>query len=156
MTYVFIETIWRISRYKKYGCYNFIGYFEYRRRSNVDRKNKYLDGNRLSLFGFQRISEKNKYNGCDLYYVFGEQSCLYHLNFSFSDRSLQRYLWMSFPAICRINLSPIINEKNFPSFAGFYKQLPEPISSEECRRLQYRRKSDSVKKRVKQNFANIW
>ncbi|KYB27494.1 High affinity cGMP-specific 3',5'-cyclic phosphodiesterase 9A-like Protein [Tribolium castaneum] len=38
---------------------------------------------------------------------------------------------------------------------GFYKQLPEPISSEECRRLQYRRKSDSVKKRVKQNFANI-
>ncbi|KAJ3654757.1 hypothetical protein Zmor_013925 [Zophobas morio] len=41
------------------------------------------------------------------------------------------------------------------SWLGFYKQLPEPISSEECRRLQYRRKSDSVKKRVKQNFANI-
>lgn len=41
-------------------------------------------------------------------------------------------------------------------FAGFYKQLPEPMSSEELRRLQYRRKSDSVKKRVKQNFANIW
>ncbi|KAL1491435.1 hypothetical protein ABEB36_012034 [Hypothenemus hampei] len=41
------------------------------------------------------------------------------------------------------------------SWLGFYKQLPEPMSSEECRRLQYRRKSDSVKKRVKQNFANI-
>ncbi|XP_076270902.1 phosphodiesterase 9 isoform X2 [Rhynchophorus ferrugineus] len=41
------------------------------------------------------------------------------------------------------------------SWLGFYKQLPEPLSSEECRRLQYRRKSDSVKKRVKQNFANI-
>ncbi|CAH1117886.1 unnamed protein product [Phaedon cochleariae] len=41
------------------------------------------------------------------------------------------------------------------SWLGFYKQLPEPVSSEECRRLQYRRKSDSVKKRVKQNFANI-
>ncbi|KAJ8951049.1 hypothetical protein NQ318_003745, partial [Aromia moschata] len=37
----------------------------------------------------------------------------------------------------------------------FYKQLPEPVSSEECRRLQYRRKSDSVKKRVKQNFESI-
>ncbi|CAG9771195.1 unnamed protein product [Ceutorhynchus assimilis] len=41
------------------------------------------------------------------------------------------------------------------SWLGFYKQLPEPLASEECRRLQYRRKSDSVKKRVKQNFANI-
>ncbi|XP_044267215.1 high affinity cGMP-specific 3',5'-cyclic phosphodiesterase 9A [Tribolium madens] len=41
------------------------------------------------------------------------------------------------------------------SWLGFYKQLPEPVSSEECRRLQYRRKSDSVKKRVKQNFTNI-
>ncbi|XP_049822251.1 high affinity cGMP-specific 3',5'-cyclic phosphodiesterase 9A isoform X2 [Aethina tumida] len=41
------------------------------------------------------------------------------------------------------------------SWLGFYKQLPEPMSSEELRRLQYRRKSDSVKKRVKQNFANI-
>lgn len=41
------------------------------------------------------------------------------------------------------------------SWLGFYKQLPEPLSSEECRRLQYRRKSDSVKKRVKQNFASI-
>ncbi|XP_050309835.1 high affinity cGMP-specific 3',5'-cyclic phosphodiesterase 9A isoform X2 [Anthonomus grandis grandis] len=41
------------------------------------------------------------------------------------------------------------------SWLGFYKQLPEPLSSEECRRLQYRRKSDSVKKRVKQNFAHI-
>ncbi|XP_030749551.1 high affinity cGMP-specific 3',5'-cyclic phosphodiesterase 9A isoform X2 [Sitophilus oryzae] len=41
------------------------------------------------------------------------------------------------------------------SWLGFYKELPEPLSSEECRRLQYRRKSDSVKKRVKQNFENI-
>ncbi|XP_019763458.2 high affinity cGMP-specific 3',5'-cyclic phosphodiesterase 9A isoform X1 [Dendroctonus ponderosae] len=41
------------------------------------------------------------------------------------------------------------------SWLGFYKQLPEPLSSEECRRLQYRRKSDSVKNRVKKNFANI-
>ncbi|XP_018561051.1 high affinity cGMP-specific 3',5'-cyclic phosphodiesterase 9A isoform X2 [Anoplophora glabripennis] len=41
------------------------------------------------------------------------------------------------------------------SWLGFHKQLPEPVSSEECRRLQYRRKSDSVKKRVKQNFESI-
>ncbi|KAI4465741.1 cyclic nucleotide phosphodiesterase [Holotrichia oblita] len=39
--------------------------------------------------------------------------------------------------------------------SGFYKQLPEPLSTEECRRLQYRRQSDSIKKRVKQNFMNI-
>ncbi|KAF2902657.1 hypothetical protein ILUMI_03530, partial [Ignelater luminosus] len=37
----------------------------------------------------------------------------------------------------------------------FYKQLPEPLSTEDCRRLQYRRKSDSIKQRVKQNFLNI-
>ncbi|KAK9731191.1 3prime5prime-cyclic nucleotide phosphodiesterase [Popillia japonica] len=41
------------------------------------------------------------------------------------------------------------------SWLGFYKQLPEPLSTEECRRLQYRRQSDSIKKRVKQNFMNI-
>ncbi|XP_045472165.1 high affinity cGMP-specific 3',5'-cyclic phosphodiesterase 9A [Harmonia axyridis] len=41
------------------------------------------------------------------------------------------------------------------SWLGFYKKLPEPLSTEECRRLQYRRKSDSLKKRVKQNFMNI-
>ncbi|XP_031342973.1 high affinity cGMP-specific 3',5'-cyclic phosphodiesterase 9A [Photinus pyralis] len=38
---------------------------------------------------------------------------------------------------------------------GFYKQLPEPLSTEDCRRLQYRRKSDSIKQRVKQNFLSI-
>lgn len=41
------------------------------------------------------------------------------------------------------------------SWLGFYKELPEPLSTDECRRLQYRRKSDSLKKRVKQNFLNI-
>ncbi|XP_017779576.1 PREDICTED: uncharacterized protein LOC108564888 [Nicrophorus vespilloides] len=41
------------------------------------------------------------------------------------------------------------------SWLGFYKQLPEPLSTEECRKLQYRRKSDSLKQRVKQNFLNI-
>lgn len=40
--------------------------------------------------------------------------------------------------------------------SGFYKQLPEPVSSEACRRLQYRRKSDSVKRRVREKFLNIW
>ncbi|XP_012288294.1 uncharacterized protein LOC105704027 isoform X2 [Orussus abietinus] len=41
------------------------------------------------------------------------------------------------------------------SWLGFYKQLPEPISSEACRRLQYRRKSDSVKRKVREKFLNI-
>ncbi|XP_008550613.1 uncharacterized protein LOC103573353 [Microplitis demolitor] len=41
------------------------------------------------------------------------------------------------------------------SWLGFYKQLPEPVSSEACRRLQYRRKSDSVKRRVREKFLNI-
>ncbi|KAF5308791.1 hypothetical protein FQR65_LT06024 [Abscondita terminalis] len=41
------------------------------------------------------------------------------------------------------------------SWLGFYKQLPEPLSTEDCRRLQYRRKSDSIKQRVKQNFLSI-
>lgn len=39
---------------------------------------------------------------------------------------------------------------------GFYKQLPEPISTEACRRLQYRRKSDSVKRTVREKFLGIW
>lgn len=41
------------------------------------------------------------------------------------------------------------------SWLGFYKQLPEPLSTDDCRRLQYRRKSDSIKQRVKQNFLSI-
>ncbi|KAK0176535.1 hypothetical protein PV328_000660 [Microctonus aethiopoides] len=41
------------------------------------------------------------------------------------------------------------------SWLGFYKQLPEPVSSEACKRLQYRRKSDSVKRRVREKFLNI-
>lgn len=44
----------------------------------------------------------------------------------------------------------------FSLFTGFYKQLPEPISTEECRRLKYRRTSDSVKKRVKERYYQIW
>ncbi|XP_046617573.1 uncharacterized protein LOC124303857 [Neodiprion virginianus] len=41
------------------------------------------------------------------------------------------------------------------SWLGFYKQLPEPISTEACRRLQYRRKSDTVKRTVREKFLNI-
>ncbi|XP_015600255.1 uncharacterized protein LOC107270091 [Cephus cinctus] len=41
------------------------------------------------------------------------------------------------------------------SWLGFYKQLPAPISSEACRRLQYRRKSDSVKRKVREKFLSI-
>ncbi|XP_051154115.1 uncharacterized protein LOC127277220 isoform X3 [Leptopilina boulardi] len=41
------------------------------------------------------------------------------------------------------------------SWLGFHKQLPEPISSEACRRLQYRRKSDSVKRKVREKFFNM-
>ncbi|XP_011495947.1 PREDICTED: uncharacterized protein LOC105360679 [Ceratosolen solmsi marchali] len=41
------------------------------------------------------------------------------------------------------------------SWLGFYKQLPEPISSEACRKLQYRRKSDSIKRKVRERFLNI-
>ncbi|XP_047368881.1 uncharacterized protein LOC124956738 isoform X2 [Vespa velutina] len=41
------------------------------------------------------------------------------------------------------------------SWLGFYKQLPEPISSKACRRLQYRRKSDGIKRKVREKFLNI-
>lgn len=41
------------------------------------------------------------------------------------------------------------------SWLGFYKQLPEPISTEACRRLQYRRKSDTVKRTVREKFLSI-
>ncbi|XP_039301992.1 uncharacterized protein LOC105197537 isoform X2 [Solenopsis invicta] len=37
---------------------------------------------------------------------------------------------------------------------GFYK-LPEPIYTDSCRRLQYRRKSDSMKRKVREKFLNI-
>ncbi|KAG7212148.1 hypothetical protein KM043_012490 [Ampulex compressa] len=39
--------------------------------------------------------------------------------------------------------------------SGFYKQLPEPIYADSCRRLQYRRKSDSMKRKVREKFLNI-
>ncbi|KYN16320.1 hypothetical protein ALC57_11402 [Trachymyrmex cornetzi] len=41
------------------------------------------------------------------------------------------------------------------SWLSFYK-LPEPIYMESCRRLQYRRKSDSMKRKVREKFLNIW
>lgn len=41
------------------------------------------------------------------------------------------------------------------SWLGFYKQLPEPISTEACRRLQYRRKSDGLKRKVREKFFGI-
>ncbi|KAK2585577.1 hypothetical protein KPH14_010211 [Odynerus spinipes] len=41
------------------------------------------------------------------------------------------------------------------SWLGFYKQLPEPISTEACRRLQYRRKSDGLKRKVQEKFLSI-
>ncbi|XP_067006021.1 high affinity cGMP-specific 3',5'-cyclic phosphodiesterase 9A [Anabrus simplex] len=41
------------------------------------------------------------------------------------------------------------------SWLGFYKELPPPLSTEACRRLQYRRKSDSMKKRVREKFYSI-
>ncbi|XP_049944414.1 high affinity cGMP-specific 3',5'-cyclic phosphodiesterase 9A [Schistocerca serialis cubense] len=41
------------------------------------------------------------------------------------------------------------------SWMGFYKELPPPLSTEACRRLQYRRKSDSVRRRVREKFYKI-
>ncbi|XP_015173771.1 PREDICTED: uncharacterized protein LOC107065017 [Polistes dominula] len=41
------------------------------------------------------------------------------------------------------------------SWLGFYKQLPEPSTSEECKKLQYRRKSDSQKRKVQMKFFDI-
>ncbi|XP_012136074.1 phosphodiesterase 9 isoform X1 [Megachile rotundata] len=41
------------------------------------------------------------------------------------------------------------------SWLSFYKQLPEPIYADSCRRLQYRRKSDSMKRKVREKFLNI-
>lgn len=41
------------------------------------------------------------------------------------------------------------------SWLGFHKKLPSPVSSEACRRLQYRRKSDSVKRQVREEFLKI-
>ncbi|XP_063988924.1 uncharacterized protein Pde9 isoform X1 [Diachasmimorpha longicaudata] len=41
------------------------------------------------------------------------------------------------------------------SWLGFYKKLPGPVSSEACRRLQYRRKSDTVKRQVRDEFLKI-
>ncbi|XP_044579687.1 uncharacterized protein LOC123261890 [Cotesia glomerata] len=38
------------------------------------------------------------------------------------------------------------------SWLGFNKLIPEPASSEACKRLQYRRKSDSVKRQVREKF----
>ncbi|XP_014481570.1 PREDICTED: uncharacterized protein LOC106747983 [Dinoponera quadriceps] len=41
------------------------------------------------------------------------------------------------------------------SWLSFYKQLLEPIYMDSCRRLQYRRKSDSMKRKVREKFLNI-
>ncbi|EZA62498.1 High affinity cGMP-specific 3',5'-cyclic phosphodiesterase 9A [Ooceraea biroi] len=41
------------------------------------------------------------------------------------------------------------------SWLSFYKQLAEPIYMDSCRRLQYRRKSDSMKRKVREKFLNI-
>ncbi|KAL6259557.1 hypothetical protein P5V15_009475 [Pogonomyrmex californicus] len=41
------------------------------------------------------------------------------------------------------------------SWLSFYKQLSEPIYMDSCRRLQYRRKSDSMKRKVREKFLNI-
>ncbi|XP_006610890.1 high affinity cGMP-specific 3',5'-cyclic phosphodiesterase 9A [Apis dorsata] len=41
------------------------------------------------------------------------------------------------------------------SWLSFYKQLPEPLYADSCRRLQYRRKSDSMKRKVREKFLNI-
>ncbi|KOC64184.1 hypothetical protein WH47_12486 [Habropoda laboriosa] len=42
------------------------------------------------------------------------------------------------------------------SWLSFYKQLPEPLYADSCRRLQYRRKSDSMKRKVREKFLNMW
>ncbi|EFN77999.1 hypothetical protein EAI_13934 [Harpegnathos saltator] len=42
------------------------------------------------------------------------------------------------------------------SWLSFYKQLLEPIYTDSCRRLQYRRKSDSMKRKIREKFLNIW
>ncbi|GLH05808.1 Phosphodiesterase [Gryllus bimaculatus] len=41
------------------------------------------------------------------------------------------------------------------SWMGFYKDMAPPLSTEACRRLQYRRKSDSMKKKVREKFFSI-
>ncbi|KZC07356.1 PREDICTED: uncharacterized protein LOC107185630 [Dufourea novaeangliae] len=41
------------------------------------------------------------------------------------------------------------------NWLSFYKQLPEPIYADSCRRLQYRRRSDSMKRKVREKFLNI-
>ncbi|KAL6437267.1 hypothetical protein ACFW04_005053 [Cataglyphis niger] len=41
------------------------------------------------------------------------------------------------------------------NWLSLYKQLPEPIYMDSCRRLQYRRKSDSMKRKVREKFLNI-
>ncbi|XP_033322464.2 phosphodiesterase 9 [Megalopta genalis] len=41
------------------------------------------------------------------------------------------------------------------NWLSYYKQLPEPIYADSCRRLQYRRKSDSMKRKVREKFLNI-
>ncbi|KAJ9599177.1 hypothetical protein L9F63_010354 [Diploptera punctata] len=41
------------------------------------------------------------------------------------------------------------------SWLGFYKELPPPLSTEACLRLQYRRKSEEQKRRVRDKFYSI-
>ncbi|XP_017882584.1 cAMP-specific 3',5'-cyclic phosphodiesterase 4D [Ceratina calcarata] len=41
------------------------------------------------------------------------------------------------------------------SWLNFCKQLPEPVCAESYHRLQYRRKSDSMKRKVREKFLNI-
>lgn len=74
---------------------------------------------------------------------------LLHLSLSVS---IYLYIRRSFavepevPGLISKSLSP----------AGFYKQLLEPVYTDSCRRLQYRRKSDSMKRKVREKFLNIW
>ncbi|XP_029164738.1 uncharacterized protein LOC114935944 isoform X2 [Nylanderia fulva] len=41
------------------------------------------------------------------------------------------------------------------NWLSLYKQLPENVYMDSCRRLQYRRKSDSMKRKVREKFLNI-
>ncbi|XP_072760180.1 uncharacterized protein Pde9 [Anoplolepis gracilipes] len=47
------------------------------------------------------------------------------------------------------------NNDQLLNWLSLYKQLPEPVYMDSCRRLQYRRKSDSMKRKVREKFLNI-
>lgn len=61
---------------------------------------------------------------------------------------------LSISCRCSLKVPGLISKSLSP--AGFYKQLLEPIYTDSCRRLQYRRKSDSMKRKVREKFLNIW